>query len=128
MVRVELGAPTFTVDEAAQVNQWLGRIERVIRDRIPDLDQRIDDGDLSAETVADVEVAAVARKAGNPGGLRQRSTTITGDDVSETTSETIDSALSDGQLRLTDDEWARLEPATGGAFTIRLGRRAPCSP
>jgi hypothetical protein len=119
MVRVELGVPCPSATQLQQVNSWLAQIERIIRGRIRDLDELVADGRLDRAVLADVETSAVARKARNPDGLRQTSSTVTADDVSETVSQTVDVASSDGVLRLTDEEWARLLPASsGGAFTI----------
>lgn len=116
-VAAEIGRPITTQIEIAQVQQWLDRAERIIRRRIPDLDQRVASGIPDAATVADVEVAAVSRKVYNPRGLRSTQRSI--DDGS--TQDTVDSTQSDGVLRILDDEWDLLLP--GGepeAFSTRL--------
>lgn len=113
----ELGRPPF-VDpiEIAQVARWLTRVENQIRARIPDLDDRATDPIYRA-LVVDVEAAAVARVARNPEGLRQVTKSI--DDGSVT--KTRDTALSDGQMRITDDEWDLLLPkAAPEAFSTRM--------
>lgn len=116
-VAAELGRPVPTDPNiVAQWERWLTRVENQILDRIPDLADRIAVGRPTAELVADIEAAAVARKALNPEGLR--STTRSIDDGSVT--KTIDQTRSAGELELTDDEWARLLPRRSrGAFTIR---------
>lgn len=115
----EIGRPISDDAEMRQVNQWLARVERMIRARIPNLDSLILAGRLDAGLVADVEHAAVARKALNPENLRQ--TTISVDDGSLT--KLRDSSVSDGQLRILQEEWALLTPATRGtSFTVRPAR------
>lgn len=113
----ELGLPTPTDEPTvAQWNRWLTRVENQILDQIPDLHDRVAAGKPTAELVADIEAAVVARKAQNPEGLR--STTRSIDDGSVT--KTIDQERSAGELELTDREWARLLPRRRrGAFTIR---------
>ena len=120
-VAVELGRSAFTESaEIEQVNQWLARVERDIRRRIPDLDHRVTSGLLDRETVIDVEVTVVARKAINPEGLRSVSRTRSWDDYSQTDQETRDQELSAGDLKLTAADWERLIPESSTvAFTIR---------
>lgn len=106
-VAAELGRPAFADPvEIAQVNRWLTRAENQIRARIPDLDTRAGD-DAYWALVVDVETAAVARVARNPEGLRQVTRSV--DDGSVT--KTRDQALSDGQLRIAEEEWDLLLPA-----------------
>lgn len=122
-VAAELGravpadAPTL-----AQWNAWLARVEQMIRARIRDLDERIDDGTLTAALVSGIQAAAVARVVRNPEGLRQVTTSV--DDGS--VSKTRDVALSDGQLRITADEWALLLPPAP-AGSIRPGFVPDCA-
>lgn len=114
-VAAELGRPTPTdTDTLAQWGRWLARAESAILARIPDLTDRIVAGTVDITTVADVEASAVARVVRNPEGLRQVSKTI--DDG--TVSKTRDTVLSDGQLRITSEEWARLIPPST-IFSIR---------
>ncbi len=106
-VAAELGRPTPSdVETLTQWNRWLMRVEATIRARVRDLDARIADGDLASDLVSGIESAAVARVVRNPEGLRQVSKTV--DDG--TVSKTRDAVLSDGQLRITDEEWALLLP------------------
>lgn len=115
-VGTELGR-IITSPETEQIQQWLDRVDRMIRDRIPDLDSRLASGQLSADTVADVEIAAVVRKAWNPRGLRSISQHV--DDA--TLQQTIDQSQSDGVLRILEEEWGRLLPAASNdAFSVHV--------
>lgn len=58
------------------VDAWIGRAERVLRRKVPDLQSRIDLGEADLlETVQDVVSAMVARVFRNPDGVRQRQET-----------------------------------------------------
>lgn len=116
-VAAELGRTAFTDPaEIAQLNAWLRRANATIKVRVPDLDARVDSGSLSAEVVASIEAAAVARKALNPKGLRSSMRSV--DDGS--IQETVDSTQSDGVIRIMDDEWMLLlGRQTRGAFSVR---------
>lgn len=115
-VGTELGR-TIVEPEKAQIQQWLDKVERLIKTRLPDLDQRVTSGLLDRETVADIEVDAVTRKALNPQGLRTFSRSV--DDA--TIQQTIDSSRSSGKLELTDEEWERLLPVpVGDGFSSPL--------
>ena len=118
-VAVELGRPALTDIETDQLEQWIARAENLIRARIPDIDERTAVDPALYAMVADVVTAAVARVARNPEGLRQ--VTISADDG--TVSRTRDSVLSDGQLRITDAEWALLLPTP--SFTLRRTGSGP---
>jgi len=113
----ELGRPIPTDPvEIAQINRWLGRAENMIRGRIPDLDTRATDAAFAA-LVVDVEAAAVARRVQNPEGLRSVTKTI--DDG--TVTKVRDQVLSDGQLRILDEEWDLLLPASApDALSTRM--------
>lgn len=131
-VAVELGRSTdsITDTERIQWQSWLDRVERAIYRRFKrsglDLDAQIALGDPTAEDVADVEVAAVARKfrvseAASkiaPGTSRTRS--IDDGSITDRNDSRIDSGYE--PLDLLDDEWASLLPsALGGAFSTRPG-------
>lgn len=112
----ELGRSIAAGAETAQVNAWLRRVEAIIKIRVPDLDTlTVADADYLAAVVS-VEAAAVARKAVNPEGLRSITRAV--DDGS--TTKVRDQVLSDGVLRITDDEWVLLMPRRRrGAFEVR---------
>lgn len=106
-------------DDPRLIETWLGKAEREMRFRVPDLAARIeaeaDDGDLRA-TAVDVAVSMVMRVLRNPEGIRQRNIT-TGP---YTGSETYGGDLPGG-LALTDDELEKLRGVRArGAFTIDL--------
>ncbi|HLR97651.1 MAG TPA: Gp19/Gp15/Gp42 family protein [Jiangellaceae bacterium] len=125
-VATELGrSPSSITDtERLQWQQWLDQVERTIEGRFRrvglDLAAQVALGDPEAETVADVEVAVVARKVRNPEGTT--STTVSVDDGS-VTKRREGSKIDDlGYLRLTDWEWDTLLPAgRSDAWSTRPG-------
>ena len=119
-VRISLGRP-LSDDEADQADGLLDRIESRIRQRITDLDDRIDDDVTFVDILVEIEADAVARVIKNPSGL-----------LSEQDGDymyTRDRSMASGSLRLTDEEWSRLG-VTKGAFTIApyLGREPGVEP
>lgn len=112
----------LTADEVLVVATWLERASQLVRDEVPDVDgldvdERIDAGSLSADTVRDVVVSMVRRVVVlNPVGARQQG-------VGPFT-VTLDSAISASELYLSARELARLtgRRSTGPrAFTISPG-------
>ena len=106
----------------AQVNTWLEKAEREVRYRVADIQTRIDAE--SAETPArtdlldlarDVVVAMVTRVFRNPEGVRQENVT-----TGPFTGSRTYGGNTPGALALTDEELAKLQGATGGAFNIDL--------
>src|SRR5690606_2969751 len=87
-VAAELGRlPESVTDaESAQWGQWLERVERAISARFKRaglvLSEQVALGEPDGETVADVEVAAVARKVDNPKGKSSATRTVSVDDGS----------------------------------------------
>ena len=109
-------APTDLV----KIDTWIGKAERLLRSKVPDLTGRVYDG-LATEpdllgNVIDVVVSMVQRVFRNPEGVRTRqettgpfsgSVTLGGDQP--------------GELWITDDELSRLVLAGGrGAFSIDM--------
>lgn len=117
----------LTNDEQRVVPDWLRQAWNTLRFHrdVPALEVRMDlaDGEpgrLDSELVQDVLVAMVERKLRNPEGLRTFG--IAGD-----YDQTVDQALSSGQLYVSEEEIARLQPATygaatGGFYSIPFGR------
>jgi hypothetical protein len=111
--------------EDSIVAERLAEASRMVRDDVPlvgglDVDERIEAGLLSSETVRRVVVAMVHRVVSIPGYVRQRSVTV--DDATEAV--TYDSSVSGGEMFITDREMQRLtgRPARRQrAFTITLG-------
>ena len=109
-----LGRPISDPDEVKQVNAWIADVEVIIRSRIPDIDDQIGDGALSADVVTMVTTNAVVRKALNPTGKQNERI----DDYSYGLTE--DAAR--GDLFLTEAEWGLLMPVSAsGAFSVRPG-------
>ena len=132
-VAAELGrsTPGSGSPEGLQWQQWLDRVERAISARFVAsglvLFEQVSLGQPDGETVADVEVAAVARKARNPEGLT--STTVSIDDGSITRRRDGVPNAGDDPLALTAAEWALLLPASAvGAFTVRPYFEPDCAP
>lgn len=120
-VAIELGRLPESVSETETVQwqQWLDRVERSISTRFVraglDLDAQVILGNPDADSVADVEIAAVVRKIENPSG--DTSTTISIDDGSVTRRK--EGAGTVVGLDLTDAEWALLLPASSsGAYSV----------
>ena len=121
-VRSSIERP-LTTDEERVIPTWLDKAWRELQRVVPGIPARVllvDDalGHLDFDDVKDVVVAMVERKVRNPEGLR----TWGGDD----SSQTIDAALSSGQIYVTDAERDSLAPAapssSGGIFSIGLSR------
>lgn len=118
------------------VEMWIGKAEREIRRRVPDVQSRMDDEaeetpartDL-LDTAVDVTVAMVTRVFRNPEGIRQTNQTTTTGPFSDTKSLTY-GGNTPGSLGLTDEELAALQGASQtGAFTIDLiPRSSPFHP
>lgn len=100
----------LTEDEASQVETLLSDTEILIKAKIPDLDDKIADGDLDQSTVIMVEASAVARLMRNPDGYTTES--------DGTYSYQINWRLASGSLQITDHEWRLLGVSTGGVFVI----------
>jgi hypothetical protein len=103
--------------DASKVDVWIGKAEREVRRRVPDLQARIDGGtepDL-LENVRDVVTAMVHRVFRNPEGLR---TTSRGEGPFSTAMTY--GGDNPGGLHLSDDELAKLSAAgvNRGAYTI----------
>lgn len=116
------GAP----DDTAKIQSWIDRAERLIRRRVPDLQERIDaEAELVPprtdllETARDVTVSMVTRVFRNPEGIRQTNQTTTTGPFSDTKSQTYGGDVPGG-LGLTDEELGALQGASEGAFSIDL--------
>lgn len=117
-VQRRLGRPVTDPNEREQIDAWLEDAEGLIRSQLPGLDDLVDTGRVSQGTVVSVTARAVVRVALNPEGWRQ----VSIDDFHRTR----DQAVSDGQLHITDAEWAELMPwvhRTGEptAYMLTLG-------
>lgn len=108
------------------VQNWIDKAERLIRRRVPDLQERIDaEAELVPpradllETARDVTVSMVMRVFRNPEGIRQTNQTTTTGPFSDTRMATYGGDVPGG-LGLTDDEIGALQGASEGAFSIDL--------
>ena len=102
----------LSCEEKRLVQVRLDDVERLIRRRIPNLDDRLTDGLVDVEDVIQVEADAVLRLARNPEGY-----------VSETDGNytyQLSKDLATGRLTITSDEWATL-----GVYRNRLTTLVP---
>lgn len=90
--------------EGRQMQYWLDKAERKVRSRVPLLDDWAIQDPAYRDTVKDVLVSAVERKALNPEGLRSVMTQV--DDAN--IQQTIDSTRSVGEITILDEEWEQL--------------------
>ncbi|WP_052739918.1 Gp19/Gp15/Gp42 family protein [Mycobacterium sp. UM_Kg27] len=101
----------MTADETAQAAILLDDAELEIRQRIPDLGERVTNGDLDESLVVRVESTAVKRVIQNPEGY-----------TSETDGDytyQLNYELASGELQITTREWGLL--GVGSAlFSIHL--------
>ena len=109
-VAAALGRPIVS-PETEQVQKWIDRVERRIRNRVQDLEDRLKIEGYR-ETFTGVVEDVVIRKIQNPKGMR---------------SERVDDYYYDrgeksSDLWPTEEEWAELLPASGSAaFSTRPG-------
>lgn len=90
-------ARTPSTEEAALIGVRLDDVERMIRRRIPDLDDKIADGDIDVDDLKQVEADAVLRLVRNPDGY-----------LSETDGSytyMLQSDLATGKLTVNPEEW-----------------------
>lgn len=113
----------LTPDEKRVIPTWLDQAWRILNRAVPAITARnnlplANPDYLPAEDVRDVVVAMVERKVRNPDARRNWG----GDDFSET----VDAAVSSGQLYVSEAEKTLLMPAIaaiGGIFSIPLEAR-----
>jgi len=100
----------LTDHERIVVENRLEDVEAMIKTRIPDLDEKIANGEISEQVVVMVEAEAVLRVIRNPDGFTQ--------EVDGNYSYSMSSATAPGRLLIRDDEWGMLG-VSGGIFTLR---------
>lgn len=114
----------LTSDEERVVPQWLDKAWRELNRVVPGIAARnalphTEPTYLDSADLVDVLVAMVERKVRNPAGTRE----WRGDDYSET----VDAALSSGQIYVSEQERASLMPPAptygGGIYSIPLTAR-----
>lgn len=115
-VRVLLSKNTLSSEEVALIESRIGKAERIITRRIPDLDDRILAGELTADDVKDVVTEAVYRAVRNPEGLLQEA------DGNYSYMRATDD---DGSLFITDEEWETLGVTASGLNWLKPVLRTP---
>lgn len=111
-------------DEERAIPAWIQSAWTRLHEAVPGLDARMllpetRPDHIKLDTVCDVLIAMVERKVHNPTGRRQWQTDSYG--------ETVDQALSSGEIYVSDAELARFEipaPGNGGMFVVTMG--TPC--
>lgn len=105
-----------------KIQTWIGKAEREIRGRIPDLQERIEaQGKESPartdllDTAKDIVVAMVIRVFRNPEGIRS-----TNEAAGPFTKMKTYGGDTPGGLVVTEAELSKLQGTTGGAFSIDL--------
>ena len=106
---------TLTSEETSLVNVRLEDAERLIKRRIPDLDDQITNGDILEEDVVQVEADAVLRIARNPEGYVQ--------ETDGNYTYMLDRSMAAGRLEILPAEWEFLGIRLGMVYlTPVLGR------
>ena len=114
-VQARLGRQ-LTDEETPMVGARLEDVERMIRRRIPDLDEKVTEGVIDEEDVIQVESDAVLRVVRNPDGVYS--------ETDGTYSYSLRRDVASGSLEITTSEWAAL--GAGSAFgVINLSPRTP---
>lgn len=90
-------ARTPTQAETNLITVRLADVERMIRRKIPDLDDRIEDGTLDVEDVIQVEADAVLRLVRNPEGYLS--------ETDGTYTYMLQQDIASGRLEILPEEW-----------------------
>lgn len=93
-------ARTPTDEETTLINVRLEDVERLIRRRIPDLDDQVSDGDILEEDVVQVEAESVLRLVRNPEGYQS--------ETDGNYTYMLRSDIATGRLEILPEEWELL--------------------
>lgn len=107
---------TLTDDETTQVEALLTDVEVLIKTKVPDLDEKIDDNEIDPAVVVMIEANSVIRLIRNPNGYTSES--------DGSYSYQINWRLASGSLEILDKEWALLG-VSSGIFVIHPKVRTP---
>lgn len=107
-VAATLGLPVaaFSEAETIQVEDWIGKTERIIARRLGALEN------LDQDSLRDVISEVVARRFKNPDGKQNERVDDYGYGLDRETAK--------NRLYLTDDEWDQLSLDVDGAFTVGM--------
>jgi|SRR5690606_41031119 len=108
-IEARLGRP-LSDEDTALVNARLADVEILIKSRIPDLADKIADGDLDLDVVKLVEAEAVLRLVRNPMGFTQ--------EADGNYSYMMSQEAASGQLELLPREWQMLGYRQGGGMFL----------
>lgn len=108
--------------ELTRAHVLLDEASDMMREAAPTLDDRIDDGDISASIPRQVacEMVIAVLSAGLAVGIASSSATVGG-----VTTSTRYTGGSTGVLRLTSRQLARILPARRGAFSVSIATPDP---
>lgn len=109
-----LGRP-LTTDETTQVNALLEDVEIQIKDRIPDLDDKVEDADYLAKVIM-VEANTVKRVVRNPDGYTA--------ETDGNYSYQLNWRLNTGEIEISEKDWALLG-ISSGVFTFDVRAKTP---
>jgi len=96
--------PGVVVTEDEYIETLLNDAETKIKVKIPDLEQKVADNELSADLVRMIEAEMVKRVVMNPEGFTQ--------EADGNYSYSISRDVASGLLEVTDEEWAQLGVST----------------
>ena len=97
-------------EEQILVGTRLEDVERMIRRRVPDLDEKISDGDIAEDDLIQVEAEVVLRLIRNPDGLFM--------ETDGNYSYQFSREAASGRLEIRREEWMLLGVRLGGVFSL----------
>lgn len=108
-VQVRLGRE-LSDEESILTSTRLEDVERLIRRRIPDLDEKVSAGSMVEEDLIQVEAEVVLRLIRNPDGLYM--------ETDGNYSYQFSREAASGRLEMKPDEWRMLGVRPGGVFSL----------
>lgn len=114
-------AKTPDTETAALIDVRLDDVERMLKKRIPDLDDQITAGEVDEADVIQVEADVVLRLVRNPDGYSS--------ETDGTYGYTFSREMAFGRLEITPEDWATLGVVSGvGAELVPTFSDAPATP
>ena len=114
---LELGITKLDEQTERRFTRWLAAVEARIRNRIPNLDELVEERQIPVPLLVDIVVAVAADHARNPDGYKLVQTAVADGQFRQDYEKTRP-----GRFQLTEDEWAQLIPeAPAAVFSIQMG-------